>query len=394
VDSITKSDRGIKLQVSPPTLVFQPNADEQATNGSRVNLFKVTVTNQSREFADFKAEVSAPGVSKESELQWYKIDSKLGSDIPPGESTTFEIQILKVPLPGETQIALDLTISSLKFPTLTTSQKLFLEVQNPDQPLKIQLARKDLQIFPKEGFKIPFVVSNTSSKGLTRIRVILSCTTFPAKFWCEEDREIDYLAPGATWSDHFECKLNQALEEFDSKFLQPVHYFTIDASLAKKSGISYFAYDEGRLKILTPYGVLPISCPKPEQSLRFNFAKYRFEVQNISSSPQKVSISIPESECEVHKLKVPPTRFLTLNPGEKRSDLALEVRRFQRWRDWIGHKKKITFRAEVEVIDPESEERSQKVQPKPSSVPLDSASVANFMFAHSCDRMGSPQPIE
>ena len=117
----------IEVKVSQKSLKLVPDLliDQSNQSNNRDNQLEVLVTNQSNHFTSFQTELNVVGFEVSSDLEWYRVEPKLCSKKPPGDTTKFQIVIIKPPIPTyNTKIELILKVYSVETPDLFTEKKL------------------------------------------------------------------------------------------------------------------------------------------------------------------------------------------------------------------------------------------------------------------------------
>ncbi len=146
----------ISASVSPQNHTFRP--------GGQPVVFKVTVTNDSEQHADFKLEVIPAGANANSE-QWYRLSPEISAAKPPGSSTDFQIIIFASPIAGFVGTA-SLRIRIIS-PRLRQERTLVVHLRIEADDLKsvsVELPVRQFQVYPSNSVDIPVRVRNLGQK--------------------------------------------------------------------------------------------------------------------------------------------------------------------------------------------------------------------------------------
>jgi hypothetical protein len=355
----------VKAEVTKRKLTLTPRADGAEVTDPINSSFEVTVTNDSREFASFQLDLSTPGVD-ETIGEWYKVEPEVCTKKPPGASTTFQVSIVRSPLPVyEVEIDLLLRVFSVEFRHLATTQKLKLTINKPQQPLQLVLPNKAFKASPGDQVDMLVLVYNYSSRP---INVLVSCSGLDSTWFSgrsdrhqsEQKLRVDPSYPNKLT---FSCQLPEALPIPN----QP-YRFTIQAIPEVKGPLP--PVEQGTLEVL-PLGVVEFSCTPQRQQIpvrrqlfrrRSAGATYQLEFKNASNAVQKISVTASPVDQRQCALTLPESE--TLVPGEIKPLLLVSNQR----RDW-WRKRRLWFDIEATASELTVASRSTAVSRSTRVVP-------------------------
>jgi WD40 repeat protein len=360
----------VKAEVTRRNLTLTPKLDGSATDSSATtnadeNAFAVTVTNESQSFASFQLELSTPGVTADAVNEWYRVEPQICTKKPPGASTTFEVVILRSPIPVyETTIDLLLRVFSIEHRNLFTTQKLSLTIYKPKQTLVLSLPTEDFKAAPSDRVEIPVLLSNYSASTLEAKLVLIGLDP-----WVENAEQILRVDPTQPTKARFVCQIPA-----DPTLLSQRYPFTVQATPAVRGPIPPAV--RGSLEIL-PLGMVEFRCqpthqqipPAKPHAVRFSAQSpaqspaqtvaYQVQLQNASHLPQQVNITASEVDRQTFGLTLPQPVILA--PGAIES-LSVTV---DKPRHWLGGKRHFEFDLTAEVYEPDARNYSHRTRAVP-----------------------------
>lgn len=355
----------VNVEVTRRNLTLTPNSDglEVADPDSE---FKVTVTNNSREFASFQVALATAGVDSAAIADWYKVEPQICAKKPPGASTTFRVRVMRSPLPVyDTTIDILLRVFSIEQRSLTTTQKITLTVKKPQQPLNLVLPNKELKISPGDRVEIPVLVYNYSPRA---IEITLTCIGLsPA--WLSQNEQKIRVEPGYPAKATFSCRLP------DDPGLKQVVPFTIEA-ISDLKGKGRIPTEKGTLEV-TPAGIIEFYyTSKKQQILAKNFAAYQVEFKNASSCSQRIQLEVAEDDRKAGNLLVPDA--ITLEPGQRSDPLRLLARKKRHW----CLRRRLQFEVKAAILDaPDGRKTPIRAVPSHHSLELEVPPIVSpFLF--------------
>jgi len=322
----------IDADISTQILTFKPG-------GSPTSL-KVSVVNNSNQFASFQLEIVAAGVGSDLGSHWYSISPAISTKKPPGDSTDFYVTIVDSPVAGFVgKMNLIVRIFSIELRDEDRQiLRLIVEPGIDSMPMQLELPLREFSLLPESAIEIPVEVFNPSQNPAY---VSLRFSGNASKWIDNVERQIQ-INPGAKVKTAFVCQLPVTLE-----VPSQTYSFTIEATHRNGVGSSS---PEGLIKVL-PAGFVDFSPYPTKQQIppsrlwlpqwRINSATYQLKFQNGSNLNQTVRIEISKEEEEQGKclLDITP-ETLDLKPGQT-DEIKLLVRKRRRW---FGAAEKLSFR--------------------------------------------------
>ncbi|MDJ1184222.1 WD40 repeat domain-containing protein [Roseofilum casamattae] len=189
-EQLIGAEKLIGTALSTKELTFQP--------GYGVAQFEVSVVNYSDRFASFQLDIIAAGGDPSSKRTWYSLSPEISTKKPPGDTTTFVVEIHKTPIIGFVGLVnLTIQIFSLEL-GVEERHILRLRVEKGVGELVItaQLPNSNLQGYPNTDLDIPLRLYNPSSKDLPATIALKSATPWlslpPASFNLPANQWLDY----------------------------------------------------------------------------------------------------------------------------------------------------------------------------------------------------------
>ncbi|MTJ08129.1 hypothetical protein [Anabaena sp. UHCC 0204] len=322
--------------------------------------YKVTVKNDSNNYADIQLQLTSP--NENSTSYWYHLSPEVSSLIPPGALTEFSIEIFDSPKPGFVgKMNINVDAFSTDTSNQSTRKVINLDIQKSTllQPAIISLLPDYLEKSPDNTeFQILVNVHNPNQEKInTKLKLwgldpswILDQNT-EAYLELEPDKEARYA---------FCLKLSNI-----NKPLSKVYSFKVEATHIKSEP----AYAEGKLKV-SPQGILEFICNPAEiqeiaaeSTWKFwlaNDVNYELIFDNRSNVNQNISVGEIQDQDQPLCTFVVNPETSQLAPGETNQlDLTVNCRRH-----WLGKPKSIervidAIWSERENLDTHNE--SQKI---------------------------------
>lgn len=354
----------VKAELSQRNLTLTPNADSSAVTNTSSSEFSVTITNESQEFASFQIELATPGIDSDSVVEWYIVEPNVCAKKPPGASTTFQVAIVRSPIPVyETTIDLLLKVFSIEFRHLSNTQKLSLTIKKPQQPLNLVLPNQSFTAAPGDRVEIPVLVYNYSP---TAINITLHCSGLEPTWLTQGAEQPLRVEPGYPTKAAFSCQLPET-----PNLLKQALPFSIEALSTIKGRVPI---EKGILTVL-PLGKVEFDCPSRQQQIptkhrdwlhrSADAATYPLTLNNASNAIQQVRIKADHNQKRLHITLPEP---LMLPAGSAAQSVALTV---HHRRHWIGLKRRIQFDVDAEILEPTSGDRSTRIHAVPSRQTLE-----------------------
>ncbi|KAM3112956.1 hypothetical protein [Phormidesmis sp. 146-33] len=265
-----------------------------------------------------------------------QIEPEICAKKPPGASTTFQVRVVRSPLPVyDTTIDLLLRVFSIEQRSLTTTQKLTLTIKKPQQPLNLVLPNKVFKVSPGDRVDIPVLVYNYSPRA---IDITLACTGIsPA--WLTQNEQKLRVEPSYPTKATFSCRLPN-----DPELLTQIVPFTIGA-LPEIKGKGRILTEDGTLEV-SPAGIVEFHCtPKKQRILAKEFAAYQVEFKNASNCLQRVQLEVSEDDRIAANLLLPDA--VTLKPGDPSQPLMLIARKKRHW----CLRQRLQFEVKAAILD-------------------------------------------
>lgn len=346
----------IKAEVTRRNLILTPKLDGAATSEVGENAFAVTVTNQSENFASFQVELSTPGVAADAINEWYRIEPQVCAKKPPGASTTFQVVIVRSPIPAyDTTIDLLLRVFSIEYRQLFVTQKLQLTIHKPRQSLVLSLPTQHFKGTPGDRVEIPVLLTNYSA-GTVEVRLV--CEGLAS--WVENPQQVLRIDPSYPTQAQFFCQIPA-----DPTLLSQEYPLTIQAIPTAKGAMPPAV--KGSLEIL-PLGMVEFRCTPTHQQIPPRSGQavaYQIQLQNTSHLKQQVNITASAADQQSFGLALPPP--LMLDPGAAETQQVT----LHKPRHWFGGKRQFQFELAAEVFEPASPADRQRTRAVPDRQQLD-----------------------
>lgn len=277
----------IKVELSTHHIVFTPRDDGDTVGANQSPDVAVTVTNLSQVFASFQVALHVEGQQPNDTGEWYRVEPNIGAKKPPGDRTTFYINLTKAPIPAYgTTIPATLTVFSAELSGAGVSHPLYIEILRPSKTLKVYLPLQDLQVTPGSRLKIPVLIYNlnpTPRKVDVRLKG-LELDWLPGDF-----EQSLWVEAGGSAETEFWCSPAPVPGN-----LQQVRPFTIEATDEEGNSASI----GNKLEIL-PFGYTEVTAVETIQVLpdksgpffqRQQTAHYPFRIHNRSNVSQTIQL--------------------------------------------------------------------------------------------------------
>ena len=384
----------IQAKVTRTRLTFIPQSDtddegyNEFESPDSDSEFDVMVTNNSDQFASFQLELSAAGVNPSSGLKWYRVEPRISTKKPPGQTTAFHVKVTKAPVPAyDTTIDLTVKAFSIESAKLVTEETLSLRIEKPQRSFRVYLPVKTLKVMLGDSVKVPVLVYNLSPKH-SNITLTFSEIEDPEPRIAIRSQRLDsqglddseqtpQLNP-SWFSPRFGQNIEQIVpidagESAEAFFqfrppasivaLSHIYHFKIEA---RSDTSTYGTRERGILEIL-PWGSVVWDCHNQRQTTpvprsRRNWLKsrsaaiYELSFENQSNLFQRVQLQVSEREKD---LLLPEE--LELEPGDPPQDIDVEA---HNRRPWIGLHRKSLFSVVPKLFDRAGQESS--IRPTPS----------------------------
>jgi WD40 repeat protein len=309
----------IKTQVSVKEIAFKPGSDPVS--------FEVSVLNHSTQFATFQLELLAAGVD-EVNHQWYRLSPEVCSKTPSGDRTTFQVKILRNPIPGFVgQINLTVRVFSLDLATeMKQSMRLTLEQGSEVVPLVVDLLLKKIQTY--SGDLIELIV-RTDNPGQVPVRATLRLQGLDPEWFAHGVEQAILVQAGRTLESIFLCQPPSETTQ------SQVYPFQVEAEIENGSSSN----DSGTLEIL-PTGTADFRCTVRQKKIPLRLleflkltgkATYLLELENASNVSQDAHIEVDSSFVTSNEIEVIP-ELAELHPYETQQFQLMVKKR----RSWIG----------------------------------------------------------
>jgi len=276
----------VQAKVTRTRLTFIPQAGDEDDNEfdhpNSDSEFDVVVTNNSDQFASFQLELSAAGVNPSSGLKWYRVEPRISTKKPPGQTTTFHVKVIKAPVPAyDTSIDLTVRAFSIEFAKLATEETLSLRIEKPQRSFRIYLPIKDLKVMPGDSIRVPILVYNLSPKhsNITLTLIEDSDPSFVVKFQQPEESEALPKLDPAWFSPCLGQTVEQTIPVDAGESAEAVFQFTPPAlattlshaypfKIEARSDTSTYSVRERAILEVLPWGSVEWDCSNPRQIIR------------------------------------------------------------------------------------------------------------------------------
>ena len=275
----------ILTQISTKEITFEPGGSPAS--------FDITVVNNSEQFATFQVELLAAGAVAGRSANWYSISPDVCTKKPPGDSTTFTVQITDVPKPGFTGlIKLTVRVFSLELPSADSRQVIRLIIPGSGiTPPKLDLPNPEFNRYPGESVQIPILLESFNQRPSNITLRLLGID----EAWFPDGIEQRVVLPAEEKTNIcFDCQIPDMLNAPSDRY-----DFTIEAHQAESPVVSV----QGALKIL-PQGYVEFNCLNTKQTIpqkpglweekQPNTAQFILEFDNQSNLRQSVTIQISD----------------------------------------------------------------------------------------------------
>lgn len=306
--------------------------------------FGVSVINRSNQFASFQLEIKAAAAGEQS--NWYHLSPDVSTAKSPGDRTDFQVEILDSPLPDFVGIV-NLTVRVFS-PQLSEERRLvlrlMLEPSGELNILRIGLATKRFQVYPRNVIDIPVTVKNMGSQPY---QVRLQCAELESSWLVgSSERYIEVPANGETIAT-FQCQPPRA-----DRVPSRDYPFVIIA----KSHVCSTVEVQGILEVL-PVGFMQFEVQPQQQCIpakrpwlpnwRSRSSTFQLIFKNNSNLLQTLDLEVRGQDAKRCQIQVSPEKPV-LPLGEITStNLTLSPRR-----PWIGWSRKLNFELKPWLSDP------------------------------------------
>lgn len=360
----------IKLEVSKKQVTFTPDDSQSFARGERLpdeGDFQVTVVNTSQVFASFQLELLLQGEGRTKVAsQWYRIEPHVSAKKPPGDRSTFQIVLLKAPIPSyDTTIPVTVKVLSVELADLIAEATVLLTVVRPKQVVAVHLPSKNLVVYPGTLLRIPAFLYNFSDTAKT-ITLKLQISHATATWFPQGTEKTLLVDAGDSAEYEFRCVPPESCQTRAKEYSFRVEAWWEDQNTSSKG--------ESRLEVL-PFGEVQANCPNSQQwvpsrrvwSARKRFDTAIFELRLANQANLSILLKLPvevNNEKYISVSEEPPP---ILDP-EKSDLLPIEVRVK---RPWIGFVRTRFLTVKPIATFPNSEELVKKVAVNPASQTLE-----------------------
>jgi WD40 repeat protein len=324
----------ISGSASPQSHTFRP--------GGQPVVFKVTVTNDSEQHADFKLEIIPAGANAISE-QWYRLSPEISAAKPPGSSTDFQIIIFASPIPGFVGTAsLRIRIVS---PRLRQERTLVVHLRIEADNLKsvsVELPVRQFQVYPSNSVDIPVRVRNLGQKPA---EVVLRLSGIDPSWLNGSAQRRLQLQGNSQVQTAFQCKPATVTQALSREYP-----FTIEATSRDANPSN----TEGTLEVL-PVGFVEFIATPQQQTIprrgwwipdwKSNSAIFELSFKNASNLLSVVDVQLQGKNHRQCSFNYPKNAQLTLG---QTTQIPLEVKTQRPWVGWI---KTLQFDAKAILSD-------------------------------------------
>jgi WD40 repeat protein len=173
-----------------------------------IDVFEVTVYNDSDRFAAFHLKLVAAGAIKEDKKPWYRLTPAASAKIPAGDGTRFQVEVFDLPpIAQQFRGAVDLTVevTSRELPNQSDRQPLRLLVEGlQGQPPNLSFLIPALEAYPGDRVTI---VAQVSAPTRSPLEVTLQLAGLPDRWFAEGTQQTLSLLPGKPQKVSFDCEI-------------------------------------------------------------------------------------------------------------------------------------------------------------------------------------------
>ncbi len=202
--------------------------------GTGNDQFEVMVNNLSDQFATFALELSASGLARQANPDWYRLTPDLSAKIPAGDQVNFVVNILAVPpIPGgfTGKMNLNVNVTCLELGEEDRQLVNLVVTGSGATPPTLKVPITDFQVLPGELLEIPVQVFNPN-RNTANSRVSLKGLP---KAWLTDGHERRLqVAPQGSANGLFICQPTPVSEA-------KVYPFTIEVSQTEGSRVQQTA---------------------------------------------------------------------------------------------------------------------------------------------------------
>jgi WD40 repeat protein len=330
--------------LSPDTLEFDPEQDPIRYPVQ----FQVSVVNLGEVFASFRVELFASGADPNLDHNWYKPNPTVSVKKPPGDSTTFIVSILAIPIPGVRMINVTVVVSSLDFPDVLRHSLRLLVKPKPGIQLQMELPKDEFAAKPREMVPIPVRLLN---RGQQPADLILRFTGLDSGWLNGGDQLRVVLKPGQGSEVAFQCQPPVAAKAPSQSYPFSIGAFFSGSEISRVNGI---------LRVL-PVGMVTFACQPEEHWMPPKFwwfpiwksipVTYELSFKNASNVPQTLEVKVEGDRKKCKTLQLTPEQ----TPLQTGSSQIVAVEVFKS-RPWIGGTQKVSLEAIPHLSDPRIEQ--------------------------------------
>lgn len=289
----------------------------------------MTVVNASDRFSSFQVELDISERQADSSGQWYQVEPNICAKKPPGDRTTFTVNLLRAPVPAyDLTIAVTVRVLSVEVADLMAEDTFFLTIERPKRTLHVYLPFEDLTVYPGDRLQIPVLLYNLNP---TARAVTLRIKGVNPAWFPEGTEQILRLDSGESTEATFWCAPPPTCKSLHKVYPLLVEAFDDQGNTAST---------HGNLTVL-PFGQVLLRCPYPRQVIpplgawwaqrqRSDTAIFNLLLHNQGNLPSQLRWTPQTLLPPEYSLDLPDP--LILNPDE----LGTASVAVQAVRSWLG----------------------------------------------------------
>ena len=319
----------VTVELSTQHIIFTPSDAQDFAREGDISApdLEITVVNTSQRFASFQLALYAQGQRQHTDTQWYQVEPNVCAKKPPGDRTTFFVNLLKAPIPAyDSTVPVTLEILSAELAELAVTETIYVQILRPHKTLRVYLPVQDLSVYPGSRLRIPVLLYNLEPQpreidlrlkgadldwfpdGIEQTLVIEAGNSREVSYWC---------APAAIPQN-----------------LHGMRTITVEATDRDGNSASAGSY----LEIL-PFGQTRFEVPAPQQTIpaqphrwqtRAETAIFPCSLHNQSNLDQHIELQV---EPQAQQPDQAESNNLTLAPGEH-TDTTLAIHTNRPWLGW------------------------------------------------------------
>lgn len=332
----SSSQSVIGLQLSAKELTLKP--------GSSVANLAVEVINQSNQFASFQVELVATGSQGQGMLNWYRVSPDVCSKKPPGDVTSFHVQITDAAIADFAGL-INITVRVFSVELRAEERQILrlrVEPRTEAAPLQVQIARSELHALPGDVLEVGVQVFNRSPHPLT---TLVQLVGLPNWLIDSEPQHLSLLPEKA-----HQLAFDLQIPTDAASQLYPLRVETLAPN-------GTWVTASARLHIL-PAGTVRLTCELLDQRIparyvwlpgrRWGTATYALALVNQSNQMQQVSFKLLQPATELNhpcQITLPEPVRLGL------ADTQLIYLTARSARPWLGNPKRLPLNLEATLTE-------------------------------------------